>query len=168
MFNKFLGAIAIMGCSVFISKSMTDKLKKRKASLNSFHKILVMLESEISFSANSIDHALKNISDSVNLPDFFNYILPKTEHLGIRKVWSESIEHCKDKLCLSNEDVKILNTLSAQLGITDKDNQIKNIHYVLTMLEHLEQDAENRLLTMSKLYRAFGISAGLTTVILLI
>lgn len=168
MFNKLLGSVVIMGCSFFITKSMTDKLKKRKNSLTAFHSMLVMLESEISFSANSIDRAFQNISESVNLSDFFEYILSHSEFSGIRKAWSEGVENFKDSLCLNNEDVRILKTLSSQLGITDKENQIKNIHYVLSLLEQAEKDAHAKFSSLSKLYSAFGMSAGLTMVILLL
>lgn len=168
MFNKLLGSIAIIGCSFFISKTMTDKLKKRKTSLNTFHNILVMLESEINFSANSIDRAFQNISTSVDLPDFFEFIISRTRNCGIRRAWSESLEHFKDILCLNSEDVKILNILSPQLGITDKENQIKNIHYVLALLEQAEKDAQSKVSSLAKLYSAIGMSAGLTAVILLI
>lgn len=168
MFNKLLGSVVIMGCSFFITKSMTDKLKKRKNSLNAFHNILVMLESEISFSANNIDRAFQNISTSIDLPDFFEYVISKAKISGIRKAWRDGIENFKDILCLNGEDVKILKTLSTQLGITDKENQIKNIHYVLELLECSEKDAHEKSSSLSKLYGAFGMSAGLTTVILLL
>jgi len=167
MFNKLFGSASIIGASFFIGKSLTDKLKKRADTLHSFHSSLVMLESEITFSSNSIDRALKNISGTIKIPGFFEYVISQSRDNGIRKAWNSGISRFKDSLCLTNEDAKILQTLSAELGITDKANQIKNIHYVLTLIKAAEADAEEKYRSLSGLYRNISMSAGLVFVILL-
>ena len=81
--------------------------------------------------------------------------------------WNNGILKFKDTLCLTNEDAKILQTLSAELGITDKENQIKNIHYILSLLKTAETDAEEKYKSLSGLYRNISMSAGVVFVILL-
>lgn len=167
MFNKILGSAAIVGGSVFIGRNMTDRLKKREYSLKAFHNTLVMLESEINFSANSIDRAFKNISCSVKLSGFFEYLLSQIKDKGIRNAWNDSIVKFQDRLFLTDDDAKILLTLSAELGITDRENQIKNIRYVLTMLEKAETEAHEKYTSLSGLYRNISMGAGLAAAILL-
>lgn len=167
MFNKILGSAAIVGGSVFIGKNMTERLKKRKENLKAFHNALVMLESEINYSANSIDRAFKNISGAVDLTEFFEYVIEEMKDRGIRKAWNSGITKFKTSFALTDDDVKILLTLSSELGITDRENQIKNIRYVLTMLEKAETEADSRYSSLSGLYRNISIGAGLTAAILL-
>lgn len=167
MFSKILGAAALITASFFIGKNFTDKLKKRKNSLNLFHTALVMLESEINFSANNIACAFSNISESVHIPGVFEYVISETENIGIRNAWNNAILKFKDKLCLTDNDVKILKTLSAELGITDKENQIKNIRYILTMLQAAEADAHEKYCSLSGLYKNISLCAGIAAAILL-
>ena len=167
MFKKLLGSVAIVGGSVFIGKNLSDRLKKRKDSLNAFHTALVMLEGEIAFSANSIDYALKNISNTTEISECLNYMADELKNIGIRKAWNNGIIKFKDKLCLTDNDVKILQTLSSELGITDRENQIKNIKYVLSILEVAENDANEKFNSHSGLYRNISVSVGLAFSILL-
>lgn len=167
MFSKIIGTAAIVGSSFFISRSLSDKLKKRRENLHSFHTALIMLENEISFSVNSIDRAFKNISDSVELCGFFSFLVDKIKDNGIRKAWQVAVEEFSETLCLTESDVKILLILSSELGITDKENQLKNINYVLSLLETAEAEAEKSYLSLAGLYRNIGIGAGLAASILL-
>lgn len=167
MFSKIIGTAAIVSGSAFLSRGQINRLKKRKDSLNSFHTALVMLENEISFSLNSIDRAFKNISESVWLSGFFSSLSDKIKDNGVRKAWRLSVEEFSPLLCLTDNDAKILLILSSELGITDSKNQIKNINYVLSLLEAAEAEAEKQYASLAVLYRNIGIGAGLAASILL-
>ena len=167
MLTKFLGSAAIIGGSVFIGRNISLGLKRREESLNAFHSALVMLESEISFSANSIDRAFENIAGAVKLRGFFEYVAGEIQENGVRKAWSEGITKYKDRLGITDEDAKILLTLGGELGITNRENQIKNIRYVISVLETAEKEAGMRYMSLSGIYRNVSVGAGIAAAILL-
>ena len=165
---KIFGSCAIIGGSLLYGQRISDRLKLRKNSLASFHSALLMLESEISFSHNSIDHAFKNIAKSIPLSGFFVYVSENTAELGIRKAWNSAVAKYKSRLGLADSDAEILLSFSAELGITDRENQIKNIHYILSLLGTAEKEAGERYVSLSGLYRSICTGAGITAAILLL
>lgn len=168
MWIKLLGAIAIIFCAWFLGKNLSDNLKKREESLKGFHSALKLLESEISFSHNSIDIALKNIGKSIYMYGFFEEVSKKVKEKGVRLAWREGVLQYKEKFGITDEDSKILLILSSELGVTDRENQIKNIRYVMSMLADAEIEAHEKFTTLSKLYRSISMSVGAVAVILLI
>lgn len=168
MFKKILGAAFILISSLFISKTITESLKRRTESLKSFERLLVLLESEINYANNPLEVAFSNISQSVTLGGFLPFILSNLNADGIKSSWQKGIKKFKKELALSDGDTKILLSFASQLGSTDRDNQRKNIQYTIKLLEPFIQDAEENYRTLSKLYRNISFYAGIGTIILLI
>lgn len=168
MWIKILGAAGIVGASCLYGMKISDGLRLRRDSLNNIADALVLLESEITFSVNSIDGAFKNISKSIPLSGFFEKVSEETHIKGIRMAWNDAIGEYKSRLGLTDGDAKILVSLSAELGITDRENQIKNIKYVLSRLSAAQKEAAEKYATLSRLYRNICIWTGLAAAILLI
>lgn len=168
MLIKLFGSCAIIGASLLCGRKISSGLRLRKDSLAAFHSALVMLESEINFSQNSIDNAFENISKSIPLSGFFGCVSENTARLGIRKAWNSALEEYKSRLGLTGSDAEILLSFSAELGITDRENQIKNIRYILSLLGAAEKEAQEKYNTLSGLYRSICTGAGLTAAILLL
>ena len=168
MWIKLFGAIAIIFCAWLLGKSLSGSLKRREESLRGFHSALKLLESEISYSHNSMDVALKNIGKSVYMQGFFEEISKKVNEKGVRLAWRDAVLKYKEQLGLLEEDLRILLVLSSELGVTDKENQIKNIRYVMSMLKDAENEAHEKFTSLSRLYRSLSMGAGAMAVILLI
>ncbi len=168
MWIKLLGAVAILFCAWFLGKSSSDKLKKREETLRDFQSALKLLESEISFSNNSIDCALLNIGKAVYMCGFFDEVSQDVYKKGVRAAWRDALLKYKPRLALTDEDIKILLVLSAELGVTDGENQIKNIRYVSGMLDKAEACAHEKFAKLSRLYRSVSIGVGAMVVILFI
>lgn len=168
MWAKLMGAAAILAGAWLFAAGLSSGLKKRRDSLGAFCRALVMLEGEISYCANCIQKALENISESVSLPGFFERVCADIPKRGIRRAWCDALAECRVPLGLTEEDVKILAALAAELGISDRENQIKNIRYVLSRLEPERAAAEERFRTLSRLYRSLCMFSGLAAVILLV
>lgn len=158
----------ILLSSIYISKNITDRLKKRAESLKSFERFLVLLEGEITYRNNPLDIAFSNISNAVSLGEFLPFVTSSIKNDGIRKSWQAGIKTFKSELALTDGDTKILLSFSHQLGATDRDNQIKNIQYIHKLLESSITDAETCYQTLSRLYRNISLSAGIGAIILLI
>ena len=165
---KILGAAFILISSIFISKSITEPLKRRAESLKSFERLLILLESEINYANNPLDVAFKNISQSVKLGGFLPFIVSTLNTDGIKTSWQKGIKNFKKELTLSDGDTKVLLSFASQLGSTDRDNQIKNIRYTLKLLESFIGEADENFRTLSKLYRNISLYTGIGAIILLI
>ena len=168
MLAKLSGGGLILFSSIFISKTLTNNLKKRAETLKAFERFLLFLESEIDYANNPLDVAFSNISGSVNLGEFLPFVISDLKTNGIKNSWQNGIKIYKKDLCLKDRDTKILLSLSHQLGATDKANQIMNIRYIKKLLEGNKNEAEENYKTLSKLYRNISISAGIGAIILLI
>ena len=168
MFRKLIGGIFIIVSCIFFSNCLTDKLRKRRDSLKAFDRLLILLETEIAYLNNPLETAFLNISGSVELGGFLPLLISGIKKDGINLSWQKSIKAFKSELALNDGDIKILLSLSHQLGATDKDNQVKNIQYIQKLLKESIVDADENFKTLSKLYRSISLSAGIGTIILLI
>ena len=168
MFHKILGSLFIIVSTTFISKSLTDSLKRRAESLKAFERLLVLLESEIDYANNPLDVAFSNISNSVKLGGFLPFIISKINSEGIKSSWQQGIENFKKDLSLKDGDIKVLLSLSYQLGLTDRENQIMNIRYVKSLLASYIDEADQNSKTLTRLYRNISFLAGIGTIILLL
>ena len=74
----------------------------------------------------------------------------------------------QDKLCLTDADCAALMTLSANLGRTDREGQIKNIRYVKSLIAAQQTAAETEYNRRAKLYSSGGLLIGAAVVIVLI
>ncbi len=168
MFRKLIGAIFIIVSCMFFSNCLTDKLRKRRDSLKAFDRLLILLETEIAYLNNPLETAFLNISYSVDLGDFLPHLISGIKKDGIKLSWQRSIKAFKSELSLTDGDIKILLSLSHQLGTTDIDNQVKNIQYIQKLLKSPIDDAQKNFKTLSRLYRSISLSVGIGAIILLI
>lgn len=166
MWIKLSGAAALLIATWSAGKRLSDTLKTRCESLRTFRSALVMLESEMSYAGNTIDRAFLNISDALGGNVFFKSVADNVRELGARNAWRTALREQSGKLCLADGDVKILQTLSAELGVSNTENQIKSIRYLLTLLEKAEEEAEQRRKTLSGLYRKLCFGAAAMLIIL--
>lgn len=167
MLIKLIAGCAIVGVSWFFGRRMSQNLKVRTDSLEMFCRALVLLESEITFSASSLDIAIKNIAKSIGESDIFLYIAKRIPEIGARGAWCEGIKKYRKNLCLTDEDVRILLSLSGELGITDRENQVKIICYVAELLKRAQNEAQEKFLSYSKLYTNVSVGIGAIFAILL-
>ena len=164
---KLIAWCVIVGVSWLFGKRLSQNLKVRTDSLEMFCRALVLLESEITFSASSLDIAIKNIAASLGKSEVFLYIAKLVPEIGARGAWCEGIKKYRKDLCLTDEDMRILLSLSGELGITDCENQVKIIRYVAELLKKAQDGAQEKLLSYSKLYTNVSVGIGAIFAILL-
>lgn len=74
----------------------------------------------------------------------------------------------KKKYALNAQDIEVFLYLGKILGKTNKNDQEKNIKFIITQLENHYMEAEAESLKNTKLYRTLGLLAGLGVIIILI
>ena len=168
MLNKWLGGGLILIATTYIGFQKVAALSGRVRSLGALQTGLSILESEISFSANHLKQAFAEIERAVNVDGLFLMAGDKIAELGAAEAWEKAVKEKKDRLFLTDTDAQALTSLAAELGVTDRENQIKNIRRVNALLLSLAQAAQAEYEKSARLCRSGGILVGMLVVILLL
>jgi stage III sporulation protein AB len=164
---KWICGICIVAASSFLGFQKAGQLSRRCQSLLQLQSALSVLKGEIGFSANHLKRAFLQLSKLITNGALFSDAAEAIEEKGSRRAWQESIKKHQKPLCLEEADVQALLVLGAELGRTDRENQIKNIRHVEELLKAQYTEAKMQYDKMAKLYRGAGVLAGVFAVIVL-
>lgn len=164
---KIIGAVIILTVCAYAGFYFADRLKKRCVYLRNINTALSLLETEISFGGSRLKKALKSVDRTADTRGLFEETAEGLEELGIKKAWHNTVLKKRAELCLTDSDAEALAALGARLGMTDTENQIKNIRYVKEMLNAQQKEAEGEYERLGRLYRGGGALAGLFLILIL-
>ncbi len=164
---KFVGAVFILLSASYIGFYKANTLRKRMVYLNNIRTSLHMLESEIFFSQNILFRVFKRISNLSDTCGLFSNAAEGINEFGIKRAWERAVDETYEKMCLKNQDREVLYIFGANLGMSDKESQIKNIKHVVDMINSLYDGAAEDYKKNAGLYRSAGFLAGLFFAILL-
>lgn len=165
---KLVGATVIFIVCAYAGFSLSDRLKKRCVYLRNVCTALNLLETEIAFGGSRLKQAFIRLDSAADTRGLFKTAAEKTEELGIKRAWQESVEEKQEELRLTEKDTEVLKSLGGRLGMTDTENQIKNISYAKKQLEAQISQAEGEYERTGRLYRSGGILVGLFLILILI
>ena len=164
---KIFGAIMIFLSCTFWGFSSSLVPYKRYKNLIKIMSALNTMKNEIRFSSDYIDEI---ILKAVKISEF-DYIFQTTaeyeKSIPISKRWKDAVLEDYQKLHLNKEDCEALIMFGSELGMTDREGQLKNIENTLAMLATLKESAKEDYEKMSKLKKGLGLSLGLFTIIIL-
>lgn len=163
---KLIGAAMIFIACAYCGFSLSDRLKKRQMYLGNMITALNLLETEISFGGSRLKRAFIRLDTAADTRGLFKTAADKTETLGIKKAWSEAVTEKQDELCFSDADAEVLTSFGERLGMTDTENQVKNIRYVKNRLEAQLAAAQTEYKSMGRVLRSGGILSGLFLVLI--
>ena len=161
---RIIGAVMAGAACAYFGFKQRLTLKKRAESLADIVTSLEVLENEISFSVNRLAKAFK----AADRCGVFTLAAENIENLGAGAALKKAVGEMQDKLCLTDADCAALMTLSANLGRTDREGQIKNIRYVKSLIAAQQTAAETEYNRRAKLYSSGGLLIGAAVVIVLI
>ncbi len=164
---KFLGSILILIATFSMGYLSSIKPYKRHKNLLKINSGLIAMENEIRFSSDYIDDILKRVARIIEFDKIFMTCASYDKQLPISKRWQLAVLNDYSSLNLSKSDCEILIMLGAELGMTDKEGQIKNIENSISMIKTLQDNAKEEYEKMSKLKKGLGIAIGLFAVIML-
>ena len=165
---KLTGAILIL-VSAFLWGYFSSLIPyKRYKSLLKINAGLLALENEIRYSSDYIDNILSKVSRTIDFDKLFLTCAKTDKTLSISQRWKKSVLEDSSSLFLSKEDCEILIMLGAELGMTDREGQLKNIENSISLLKSMQECAKEEYHKMSKLKKSLGITLGLFVVIMLL
>lgn len=164
---RLAGAVMIFAVCAYGGFSLSDRMKKRCMYLKNVIAALSLLETEITFGGNRLAPAFEKLDNAVDTHGLFKAAAEMAETIGIRKAWQKAVKGKQSELRFKEEDAQTLMALGERLGMTDTENQVKNIQYVKKRLEVQLDGAEGEYGKLGRLYRNGGILSGAFLILLL-
>lgn len=164
---KFIGAGIILISSIMWGFLNAMSPYKRYNNLMKISLCLNTMKNEIRFSSEYIDDVLIKVYKITEFEYIFKTATLFDKSISISKRWKMAVVNDAPLLHLSKEDVEILSLFASELGMTDREGQLKNIENTLSHLNTLEHAAKDEYDKNSKLQKGLGLSVGLFAIILL-
>ena len=168
---RFIGAGMIIAASAAAGAYMNSRLRKRVKHLDGFAAALEYLKAHICFSGYEMEKALRLTDESCSVRGVggvFRKTAEDMKEYGIKKAWKRAVYINADKLCLKPADADALASLGERLGLTDAEDQKKNIDNVLVSLSICRAAAVKEYEKNGRLYRSCGVLCGALAALLLI
>ena len=169
---KLIGAIILLAASGYTGWSIARRYARRPVELRQFITALQMLETEIIYAATPLPDALAGIAERVEtgVASFFNYAaqeLKTARGTSAREAWRAALGTYQTFSSLDRGDLGILNSLGQNLGISDRDDQVKHLRLTLEQLKMAQFQAEETAAKNVKLWNYAGFLGGLIIVLAL-
>ncbi len=169
---KLIASIMIITASTLWGMNKALRYSKRVSELRQLQQAFKLLETEIIYGFTPLAEAFLHISQRHIGPigKLFNQMgsgLNENGDLTTGQLWELTLNRIWSETALKKGDREILHQLGAQLGETDRQDQIKHIQLALRMLESEEMDALHEQKTYASMYRNLGVLGGLLLVILM-
>jgi stage III sporulation protein AB len=170
---KILGCLLIIGGCTIGGFIYGDNLKIRVAQLNELERSIIQLKNEIIYTYTTLPDAFVNVSQKCSEPtsklyDDASKLLVSNSVDSVYEAFELSIENNKDKLCLKNEDIKIILDLTKNLGDSDINGQVSIFELTLINIKKQINKAEELMKKNLKIYRYLGFMFGAVIVIIIV
>lgn len=164
---KFIGALTILISSIFWGFINSQIPYKRYKNLIKIHSCLNTMKNEIRYSSDYIDDVLIRVSKISEFDYLFKTATEFDKSIPVSGRWKRAIECDAPSLHLEKEDIETLEMFGLELGMTDREGQLKNIENTMSILRTLQEAAKDDYDNTSKLKKGLGVSVGLFAIILL-
>ena len=165
MYLKITGIVLIMMSASLMGYLFSKDYIERINRLEQIQKMLILLKGEISYSNNSVQEALENISEMIEgkVGEFVTKVQEsfKKSEIPLSVAWSLGVDNIFDKKSsLKSEDKNSLKDFGRGLGITDRQTQINNIEKYQSQIQLTIKELKEEKNEKCKLYRMLGITCG--------
>ena len=168
MLIKIIGGALIITGSARWGFSRAEKLSLRVKSLMALKTAFNLLEGEIIFSSYYLKYTFERVSRLCSCEDLFLTAAELIGENGAADAWKTAVEKNKNLLALKESDAEILQIFASGLGVSDREQQVKNIRHISSLLDSAIADARSEYDSMAKIYRSVGVLGGLFIFILLL
>lgn len=151
---------------------LCNDLKKRREEIENFLLGVRIIEAEITYAAPPLDvcffRAAERMTGEMKQVFLHTSSLLKKQDAGGEKALQTTLGKQREYLALTERDLTWMGRLGIQLGVTDLENELKNIKYILRQGEDILKDAEQNEKKWCKVITVgswlFGFAAALTVI----
>lgn len=170
---KFFGALCIISGCGYLGLTIAQMYRKRVVILQTIQSGLNLLETEINYISTPLPLALKRVADK--LPNESKILFKHSARLLMNKngfsageAWREGVRALAKEIPLTNEEINILTLFGHGLGISAKEDQLKNLALVKEQVHMAERSAVQRMEKHERMWRYLGFCLGAVVVLILI
>jgi len=173
MILKIAGAVLIMASSTLLGLYFAQLDGFRISDLNEWKKALLILRSQIAFTALPLPEAMGMIAERVGVPvskalSRFSVRLLGRDSADIHSVWMETLRDTAYGSHLKQEDWEWLNNFGKTLGFLDKDMQLNSIDLTISYIDGKTEVLSVQSEKNKRMFGSLGILCGMLTVIVLL
>ena len=144
----------------------------RTEELKTFRSALRMLETEIAYALTPLPEALYRVGNRMGgcVGKFFlsvSLLLTNDQETSSGEAWEACLAGLGGEASLGDVDLDILRTFGYTLGVSDREDQIKNLKLTQEQLKHQEYSAEKLRESNQRMWRTIGFLGGLAVVFIL-
>lgn len=167
VFKLFILAMIIVTSSI-IGILFSKKYANREKEIKEMKNALNMFSTKIKFTYEPIPNVFMEIANKIggNIGMIFDMAANGMKELSAGEAWCQALKDSKNNL--NKEDISVIQNLNRLLGQTDLDGQLSEIEVVNDFLTTQLENASEERRKNEKMYRTFGLVAGLTIAIILI
>lgn len=164
---RIIGAVMIVAASAAIGAVMNARLSGRVKHLEGFIAALEQLKSDICFSDYGMEQALLRADGVSKTGGVFKDTAKNMKELGLKSALKKAVDDKKDVLCLHTADADAISALGKRLGLTDAEDQRKNIDGVISVLKIQCEEARADYKKNGRVYRGMGTLLGVLAALVL-
>lgn len=170
---KILGSLIVILATSIIGFSYAKVYGIRVKQIRNMQYALSMLESEIIYTATPLIQAFQIVGERAyeGVRELFvnmSEMLKQRESGGVFETFNKAYEKSRNILYFEKEEVEVIASFMQSLGSSDIEGQKKNFNITIKKLEEFEKKAEEARIKNEKLYKYFGVCAGMIIVIILV
>ncbi len=170
---KIAGAAFVILACGWYGITVSQKYAYRPRYLRTLNSALLMLEMEIIYASTLLPEALLRTGERTSQPvsDLFKKtceLMAGDCRYTTGKAWEKALYSTREQMHFTRADLEILNSFGTGLGISEKEEQVKNFRLVREQLVHQERCAEEERLKKERLWRTMGFLIGTTVALVLI
>jgi len=161
----YLVLIMGLGCLGLVKAS---QIKKRPREIREMINALSLLDTEIYWGATPLPAAFEVIRERTDRPwkEFFGKLSERlSEGENVSTAWETTIREQRNKVCLTEEDWKIINNLGKWLGRSDRTEQHKHLELGQKHLAAACEKAGTHSDKKAKMWSYLGFLGGMALVI---
>ncbi len=164
--TRFAGFIIIILGTTMMGFKYADRIKERYKSLTYFKKVLIMLRAEIDYNESEMNQIFRELHSKTvgEFKYFFGELYEGTKGFyeqAISGYWNDAVDKCLNNISFTAEDITKIKELGENLGYLDKKMQLNNIEYTL---DYIDRETKELSLSMDKnmkMWKMFGVLAGI-------
>ncbi len=153
--------------------SFGSQYNSRYWQLRKLRSSLKLLETEINYSLNPLPQALIKVGTRVSQPvnvlyQYSAQLMEKDMGAPIDEIWEKALIKLAEVSSLKKTELDILLDFGQGLGVSDKEEQLKNLQLAQEQLRIVEANADALRQKNERMYKTLGVLAGLALALILI
>lgn len=170
---KLIGAAIILSSCGVGGLKIAHVYQERTRVLRFLQNGLNLLETEINYVSTPLPLALLRVSEKLTQTPRILFgkaadILQKEEGVTAKEAWERGIAELNHRVPLTREEIGILSVFGCGLGISSKEDQLKNISLAREQLRMAEKAADEAREKNQRVWQYLGFGLGAVVVLILL